>query len=321
MDFFSHFLLGILISVYFFGSYGSEYVLYAGLLAIFADFDVFLEFFRRIRRSNLLKHKGISHSFFTALIVSAITSIFFSLITGNDFLFSWIFGAFFYSLHVIFDGLAASKIPLFYPFTKKRYRFFIDRAINPLLATISGGILLFYLITYYLMPSVFYSNIIDYFSIFYLIYFSYRILSKIVIQTRLFKNQKYVPGILPLTYFIYENNRSNSNLSFKLFKKKQFRSKKELLLASEIQIGSEEFEYFNKAKKISENYIFFSKWENIFPIIWKDKTYIIILFFLAESYASGTAYSLQTIFNMATGELVHKIDGFGHIMEKSKKDY
>ena len=115
MDIFSHFLIAMLLSVYFMSSFSQELIIFAGLMAVLADFDVFLHFFKIVRKSKLLSHKGISHSFFAALVISSMAAGIFSLITGENFLIAWMIGFLFYSLHVILDGLAASKIPLFYP--------------------------------------------------------------------------------------------------------------------------------------------------------------------------------------------------------------
>jgi len=311
MDIFSHFLFAMLLSVYFMSSFSEELVIFAGLMAVLADFDIFLHFFKAVRRSKLLTHKGISHSYFAALIVSAVSAGIFSLITGNSFLLTWIIGFIFYSLHVTLDGLAASKIPLFYPLSKRRFRFFIDRAINPILAMISGTILLFYLIIYFVSPEIFYSDLIYYISVFYFGYLAYKIFTKIWVQIRLPKNQKYVPGIIPFVYFIYENHNSEAKLSFALSKKYQFLSKTIKLIETEIENESKEMEYFIKAKALSENYMFFSKWEAVIPKILEDNKFIVVLLFLAESYANGRAYTLEVVFNKKTEELVYISDGFG----------
>jgi len=311
MDIFSHFLIGILLSVNFMSTFSQEFVIFAALMAVFADFDVFLHSFKFVRRSKLLTHKGISHSYFAALIVSALAAGIFSLITGNSFLLSWMIGFIFYSLHVTLDALAASKIPIFYPFSKKRFRFFIDRAINPILAMISGTVLLFYVIVYFVSPEIFYSDLISYISIFYFGYLAYKIFTKIWVQLRLPKNQKYIPGIFPFVYFIYENHNSEAKLSFALSKKYQFLPKTIKLIETEIENGSEEMEYFIKAKSLSQNYLFFSKWEAVIPKILEDNKFVIVLLFLAESYANGRAYTLEVVFDKNSKELVHMSDGFG----------
>ena len=319
MDFFSHFLIGIFIAIFALSPLGEEFVILAAVMAFLPDFDIFLEFSRSIRKSKLITHKGISHSFFSAFIISAISGLIFFFITGLSFFLAWLVGFLFYSLHVILDGLAASKIPLFYPFSKKRYRFFIDRAINPYLALTSGTIIIFYMIVYYVSPEIYYSNLTNYLLIFYLSYLAYRFFSRLWIQARLPKNFMMIPGILPFTYYTYENHNSEVKLSFKLTKNYQFSSKKIQILETEILFNSEEMEFFKLAKSLSEDYIFFSKWEAIMPLIWNNDYWITVLLFLAESYASGSAYSFEVVFDKRTKRVIHKSDGFGYIIDKYKK--
>lgn len=327
MDFFSHFLIGILISVVFLSPFGSEYVIYAGTIAIIADFDIFLEIFNSKRKSSLLSHKGASHSYMAGLFVSFITAGVFTLIMGladfsfdlETFITAWLIGFVFYSLHVTLDALAASKIPLFYPFSKKRYRFFIDRAVNPLLALFSGFVLIFYLILFLFFPLVYYSNIFYVFLAFYLTYLAYRLFTKIWVELRLPKNKHYIPGILPFTYFIYENDTNETMTTFKLLKKTQFLPKTIEIIETRIKAESEDMEFFMIAKSLSRNYLFFSKWENIIPIISKNDGEIIILLFLAESFASSTAYSLQVVFNRQSKEVIFLADRFGRILNKKNQ--
>jgi membrane-bound metal-dependent hydrolase YbcI (DUF457 family) len=319
MDIFSHFLIAILVSVYIMNSFSEEFIIFAGLMAVLADFDIFLHFFKFVRRSKLLAHKGISHSYFTALIISAAAAGIFSLITGNSFLLAWMVGFIFYSLHVTLDAFAASKIPLFYPLSKKRFRFFIDRAINPILAMISGIVLLFYLIIYFLSPEIFYSDLIYYISMFYFGYLAYKIFTKVWVQLRLAKNQKFIPGIFPFVYFIYENHNSEAKTSFTLSKKYQFLPKYLKLIETEIENGSKQMEYFIKAKNLSKNYMFFSKWEAIIPKILENNKYVVVFLFLAESYANGRAYTLEVVFDNNSEELVYISDGFGRDLIEYQK--
>ena len=318
MDFFSHMLIGAFIAAFALKSLGQEFIILAVVMAFIPDFDVFLGFFRKVRRSKLLSHKGVSHSFFAALIVSAPVALIFSLITGASFFLVWLIAFLFYSLHVILDGLAASKIPLFYPFSKKRFRFFIDRAINPLLALTSGIIIIFYMIIRFVSPEIYYSNLSNYFLICYLGYLSYRALSKIWIQAHLPKNAKMIPGILPYSYSIYENHNTESKISFKLSKKSIFSSKTVKIIDSEINRNSEEMEFYERARTLSEDYLFFSKWEAVIPIFRHNEYWITVILFLAEAYASGSAYSFEAVFDKSSKKLIHKSDGFGAVIKNQK---
>ncbi|MHA1498164.1 MAG: metal-dependent hydrolase, partial [Promethearchaeota archaeon] len=312
MDFFSHFLIGIIISIFTLNKLSLSIILYAGVMSVLADFDIILAPLQLIKKSNLLAHKGISHSFFYAAIVTAITGSVFSIITGEQFFLAWVIGFLFYSMHNILDFLTASKIPIFYPLSKKRYRFFIDRAINIFLATISGSIILFYFIIFFLWPKLFFSNMVNYIFGFYVVYFTYRFLTKIWVQFRLPKNRHYIPGILPFTYLIYGYKKSEEKISFKLIKKSQFRSKKSKLIESDIKLLSNEMKLFEKAVLLSKKYSFFSKWEFIIPIIKKDEKNIIVILFLAESFTSGHVYHLKIVFDLVKNERVNEVEGFNY---------
>jgi len=312
MDFFSHFLIGIMISIFSLKSFSFSIVIYAAVMSVLADFDIFLEPLRLIKNSPFLSHKGLSHSYFFSLVISFFTGLIFSSITGEPLFLAWIIGFFFYNLHITLDFLAASKIPILYPFSKKRYRFFIDRAINPILALISGIIFLLYIIIFFTLPELYFSNLIYYVLSFYVLYFIYRVITKLWVQARLPNNSLYIPGILLFSYLIYENQSEQNQQTFKLFKKLQFSSKKTLLLKSEIKFNSVEMDLYNKARAISKSYLFFSKWKFIVPIIKIDEKSVNVILILAESYASNRAYALNMTFDSVSNKLINIIEGFNN---------
>ena len=310
MDFFTHFLMGILLSIFTLNSFNFSIVLYGVIMAVLADFDVILEPLKRIKDTHLLSHKGISHSYLFALIISGLTGIIFSLITNESFIVVWIVGFCFYSLHLTLDFLTASKIPLFYPFYRKRIRFFIDRAINIVLATVSGLIILFYFIIFFFWPSLYYSPLIYFILGFYLLYFSYRIISKISVQLVLSKDAHYIPGIFPFTYLIYQNQTDEEELIFKLTKKLQFRKKQIFLYEAKIKLGSNEENLYNQAIQICRNYVFFLKWEYILPQFKKDENNITLFLLLSESYFSGSFYSIKIQYDKNSNQILGLADGF-----------
>jgi membrane-bound metal-dependent hydrolase YbcI (DUF457 family) len=317
MDIFSHFLLGIIISVFTLNKLSFSIVVYAAVMSVLADFDIVLAPLQLLKKSILLAHKGISHSFLYAAIFTAFTGSIFSIITGEPFFLAWLIGFLFYNLHNLLDFLAASKIPLFYPFSKKRYRFFIDRAINLFLAMISGSFFLFYFIIFFLWPELFFSNLVYLVSGFYVIYFSYRIITKIWVQFRLPKHQSYIPGILPFTYLIYEKKKSEEKISYKLIKKCQFRSKNSILIESEINVFSNEMKLYERAIELSKKYPFFSKWEFIIPIIKKNEKTLTLILYLAESYARGRMYSLKIECDLVQNEVISEGEGFNYRLKSN----
>ncbi|MBA7691322.1 hypothetical protein ES703_99865 [subsurface metagenome] len=123
---------------------------------------------------------------------------------------------------------------------------------------------------------------------------------------------QYIPGIFPFTYLVYENKKSEENISFKLIKKFQFRSKNSKLIESEIKMFSNEMKLFEKAVLVSKKYSFFSKWEFIIPVIKKDEKNVIVILFLAESFTSGRVYSLKVVFDLAKNKLVNEVESFNY---------
>lgn len=310
MDFFTHFLIGILTSIYLLNTLPFSIIVYAACMSIIADFDIFLAPLKLIKKSSFLSHKGLSHSYFTGLIFSIFTGLIFIFITGESFIIAWMIGFLFYSLHVSLDLISASKIPIFYPFSKKRYRFFIDRAINLFLALTSGLLMLCYIIFFFFLPELYYSNLFHCISGFYITYFSYRFVSKIWIQLRLPHNSLYIPGTFPFTYFVYEFISSERSHIYQFKKKIQFSKKNSVILQTEIFKESEEMRFYEKALQISREYIFFSKWKAIIPIIEKSDDYSIIFLLLGESYFSGSTYTLKVVFNRKTESIEKISDGF-----------
>lgn len=311
MDFFTHLIFGILINLYFFQSFTPEFIIFTALMAILPDLDVLLEGFQKVKESPLLSHKGISHSYFAALLVSIPAGLIFFLINGHSPFLSIFYAFLFYSLHVTLDGLAASKIPLFYPITQRRFRFFIDRAINPLLLIVSIIIFLLNLIFLFFsfnFPFFFYFNLIT--LSFYLFFFFSKILVKILIQFKLSNFQNYIPGIFPFFYYIHENFNSNEQLSFKLSKNSVFSKMNNTLITALINRGSIEYFFYKKTLDYSRKYAFFSKWEGILPLIKEDQEKITVFIFLAESYTRGRAYYLKIDYNQENREVIDVIDGF-----------
>jgi membrane-bound metal-dependent hydrolase YbcI (DUF457 family) len=310
MDSFTHFLVGILISAFTLYGFGYAMVLYMGIMAITPDFDVIFGSLSFIRRNKNLGHKGVSHSFLFAVALTAITGIIFSLFTKIPFLYVWSLGFVFYSLHITLDFLAASKTPIFYPISKKKYRFFIDRAINFYMLLISAGIMLSYVILFFAVPA-FNLILFSYFvSGFYIVYFSWRIIIKVFFKVKLPSSDRFIPGITPFSYYIYSANTMNEEMHFKLEKKNIFTSNSRTLLDSTIKLNSIQANFYEKSLLLAEDYAFFSKWEDRIPFITEYDNTVTVTILLAESYFRNSGYGLKFNFNKTTSEMIDKSEGF-----------
>ena len=318
MDSFTHFLIGILISAFTLNRFGLGMVLYMGIMAITPDFDVVFESLKFIRRHVNLAHKGISHSYVFAIVITAITGAIFSLFTKIPFLYVWPLGFLFYSLHITLDFLAASKTPIFYPISKKRYRFFIDRAINFNMFLISSGIMISYVVIFFVLPAFNLIVFSYYVSGFYIIYFSWRIIMKIYFKVKLPPSHRFIPGITPFTYYIYSTNTKNEEEHFKLVKKSIFTSNSISLIDTKLKLNSIQAHFYDKSLQLAKDYPFFSKWEDKIPYITEYDNTINVTILLAESYFRNSGYGFKVHFNKSTSEIIDKSEGFNlHIKNNS----
>ena len=317
MDLLTHFLIGLLISAFTLNRFGVGMVLYMGIMAISPDFDVFFESFKFIRRHVNLAHKGISHSYVFAVVITAITGAVFSFFTQIPFLYVWPLGFLFYGSHITLDFLAASKTPIFYPISKKRYRFFIDRAINFYMFLISLSIMLSYVIIFFVWPA-FNLIVFSYYVIgYYLVYFSWRIAMKVYFKVKLPLSHRFIPGITPFTYYIYSTHTKNEETDFKLVKKSIFTSKSKILFDSKLKLNSIQAVYYEKSLLLAKEYAFFSKWEDKIPFITEYDNTISVTILLAESYFRNSGYGFQANFDLKSNVVINKSEGFNlHLKNK-----
>jgi hypothetical protein len=124
--------------------------------------------------------------------------------------------------------------------------------------------------------------------------------------------------MVPLVYMIYETHESDEKISFKLTKKRQIFKKSLTIIETEIKKESREMKLYERAKQLSKSFRFFVKWEGIIPIIEEKEEFIIIKIFMAESFASRTAYIVNVTFDKKSEDLIYKVDGFGRIFEEKK---
>jgi len=314
MDFISHFFLGFLISALTVNFFGLDFFIFAAIMSMAPDFDVFLHPLSKRKKKYFLSHRGGSHSYIVGLMISPIAGGIFYLVTNQNFFLAVIIAFVFYAIHVTFDLFTTSRIPIFFPLSKKEYRLSVDRSVNSFLFLFSTINLSTFLILYFIWRRAYYSAIlwIIYFII-YSIYFTYKIITRIWVEFKLPENCEYIPGVLPFVYFIYESYIKENYNVFHLTKKFQFSSKTKKIAENIVKNDSEERIYFEKAKLISKEYRFFLKWNAIIPIIQTNKDTVDVTLFLAESYVNGIAYSVKVVFNKNNREVIQISNGFNKI--------
>ena len=260
MDFFTHLVVGALAYFFLFKEFTFDYLIFAIFFAVLPDLDIFISPLKRIIKSNYLEHRSGSHSYVIGTIISAIIGTIYSILTQQSFFILWIVGIIFYGIHISLDLLTTTKIPCFYPISKKEYCFYIEKAgssftlLTSLIFITSLWIVFnsFQNITYLLL-------IINIYSYFIGLYYIYRILTKIWINFKLKDNQKYLPGVLPFYFYIFEKKIIGNNFSLCIEKKSHF-SRSKIIYKNNAKLTPQEMELFQKGMGLCLGDYYYAKW-------------------------------------------------------------
>lgn len=312
MDIFTHQFMGILAGLFTLRIFSPAAIIILWIMTFLPDFDVFLEPLRRLKKSYFLSHKAGSHSYIIGLLFTGIISFLVSIMGNFLFIEVWLAAFIGYSIHVSLDFLTASKVPIFYPITKREFRFIIDRTINPLLIVFSGINIIILIVSFFTKPYYDFFMVLAYFYLYaYLIYFGVRILLRVIVQLILPKNSHYIPNFIPFFYYIYENNSTIDNLNFKVSKSSLFSLKKKTILKSNIKKNSSIMKFYNIAKELSPEFRFFHKWNYIIPLFRENQDKINIIFILCEALSRKNSYFLSVIIDKTSNIIISKEEGFG----------
>ena len=113
--------------------------------------------------------------------------------------------------------------------------------------------------------------------------------------------------------FIYNVQKLDNKIWFRISRKYQFRPKTVKLIESFIVEESIEMKYYNIALDNASNlkYHFFSKWKSRIPLIWREEENMCVMIILTESLSSKHCYFIKMVFDLTNGgKLINKSDGF-----------
>lgn len=131
MDFFTHLMIGFIISTLASGSFHNSYVLFGTLMAGLPDFDVFL--YPLWKRLPITRHHGITHMAIFVVIASASISIALAIFAGSPDLKLFLLMCLTGMSHIFGDFITTWGVSPFYPLTKKYAKLNLDMAVNPYL--------------------------------------------------------------------------------------------------------------------------------------------------------------------------------------------
>ncbi|NVM19913.1 MAG: metal-dependent hydrolase [Candidatus Lokiarchaeota archaeon] len=313
MDIFTHSVFGALLYILFLKEVTFEYIFIAIFFSFLPDLDIFLFPLKRIFKSNYLEHRGGSHSYIMGIIISAVLSIVFSTLRNKSFFIAWIIGSVFYGLHVSMDLLTTTKIPYLYPLSKKEHSFYVEKAGSSFTFINSLIFLIILLLMYHNSAGLFlFVGVINFYTYFFLIYYLYRILTKIWINLHLKDNQKYFPGVLPFYFVIFEHEIAHDGISLCIEKKSHF-SKSKVIYKNQSILDSEEMVFFKRGIELCNEYYYYAKW-TFLPIFIRNNGVFSIRFFFLETMVHGRTNYIQFDFDRFTQQVVDFNRGYGRIL-------
>ncbi|MFX0029300.1 MAG: metal-dependent hydrolase [Candidatus Hermodarchaeota archaeon] len=312
MDFFTHVVFGALMYTLILKEITFNYFLYAMFFAFLPDLDIFISPLKRVFKSNYFEHRSGSHSFFIGIVLSTIISSIYSVLKQQPFLILWIISIIFYGIHVSLDLLNTTKIPCFYPISKKEYCFSVEKAGSSFTFLTSWIFIVSLLIVYHFFPdNTLLLFVINTYTYFILAYYFFRILTKIWVNSHLKENQKYFPGVLPLYFFIYEKEILNDNILLRVEKRSHFKKTKVIYENSE-KLTEKEMILFKKGLELCMENYYYSKW-TVLPKILRSNDIISIRFFFLEPMIHSRAHYIQFDFDMKSENLKGYNQSFGSI--------
>ena len=289
------------------------YLIPAIFISILPDLDIFIQPLKRVFKSNYLEHRAGSHSYVVGVIISAIISGIYSLIMDQSFLIVWIIGSLFYGLHVSMDLLTTTKIPCFYPLSKKEYCFYVEKAGSMFTMLNSIGFIDLLILLYFLSADILvFRVVIDLYTFFFISYYFYRIISKVRLSSNLKGNQKYFPGVLPYYYTIYKHEIINNEISSSLERKSHFSKSKEIQNRKTL-LTTGERSLFEKAKALCNANYYLAKW-TMLPIFIRTDEVFSIRFYFLETLMRNRTMNVQYDFNILNQQLIKVRQGYGSII-------
>jgi membrane-bound metal-dependent hydrolase YbcI (DUF457 family) len=313
MDFFTHLVFGSLMYLLFLKEVTLDYFFIAVFFSILPDLDLFLAPLKRLIKSNYLEHRGGSHSYIIGIIISFLLGLLFSNLTHQSFFLVWIVGALFYGLHISMDLLTTTDVPYLYPLSKKEHSFYIEKAGSMFTFINSIIFILLPMVMFRIFNGMlFFQFYINFYTYFFLIYYLYRISSKIYISTTLENGQKYFPGILPFYFKLYNYKINGRDIELSIEKKSHFSKKSEIIIKIEDTLSIQEKFLFDKALELNKQHYYFAKW-TLLPIIIRKEEVLSIRFFFLETMMRTRNMFIQYDFNVDTQNFIGTNQGSDRI--------
>ncbi len=311
MDIITHAVVGGLLYLFFMKDINLQFFFLAVFCVILPDLDIFLEPLKRLFKSKYLEHRGGSHSFVIGVLISLVVAGVYALIFHQSYLLSWIVSTIFYGLHVTMDLLTTTSVPFLFPVSKKELSFNVEKAGS--LFTMMNSLILLILIIVLFYNSVdffVYVVLINVYTVFFLVYYAFRIISKSYVSLRLGDGEKAFPGVLPSYFLIFSTNIENQEIKSAIERINIFKKKKTIYTNSTL-LENDEMDLFTKGLAWCNKDYYFAKWTKLPVFMRKEDQFIVRLYFL-EIMNRKSALFLQLTYSTLDKNLLAIKQGRGH---------
>ena len=311
MDLFTHLVVGALMYLLFMRDVTLDFLFIALFFSVLPDLDIFLMPLKRIFKSNYFEHRGGSHSYIIGIIVASIFGGLLFILRQRPFFIIWVIGSLFYGLHVSMDLLTTTRIPYLFPISRKERSFYVEKAGSFFTMVNSVTFLIVLMLVFNFSADIIAIRfLIDFYTVFFLIYYFYRISSKLWFSSKLNKNQKYFPGVLPFFFVIFTKELVENELSLSLVRKSHF-SKNEEIFSTKTILNDEEMVFFKQSIAHYNEYYYFAKWTGV-PIFIRKEGIFSIKFFFIEPMMRRRNMFIQYDFDILTREIISVNRTSGH---------
>jgi membrane-bound metal-dependent hydrolase YbcI (DUF457 family) len=311
MDLFTHLVVGALMYLLFMRDVTLDFLFIAIFFSVLPDLDIFLMPLKRIFKSNYFEHRGGSHSYIIGIIVASIFGGLLFILRQRPFFIIWVIGSLFYGLHVSMDLLTTTRIPYLFPLSRKERSFYVEKAGSFFTMVNSVTFLIVLMLIFNFSADIIALRfLIDFYTVFFLIYYFYRISSKLWFSSKLNKNQKYFPGVLPFFFVIFERVLVENELSLRIVRKSHF-SKNEEIFSTKTILKDEEMVFFEQSIAHNNKYYYFAKWTAV-PIFSRKEGIFSIRFFFIETMMRKRTMFIRYDFDILTRQMISVNRTSGH---------
>ena len=288
-----------------------DFLFIALFFSVLPDLDIFLMPLKRIFKSNYFEHRGGSHSYIIGIIVASIFGGLLFFLRQRPFFIVWVIGSLFYGLHVSMDLLTTTRIPYLFPMSRKERSFYVEKAGSFFTMVNSVTFLIILMLIFNFSADIIaLTFFIDFYTVFFLIYYFYRISSKLWFSSRLNSNQKYFPGVLPFFFIIFERKLVENELSLSLVRKSLFSKNQEIFNTTTV-LKDEEMVFFEQAIALLNEHYYFAKWTAV-PLFSKKEGIFSIRIFFIETMMRKRTMFVQYNFDIITQQMISFKRTSGH---------